>query len=591
MSAIAVLALGLFTTACGETDEEFTLTDPPRGKVASVRDDSTLVSDTLVANRGGSAKVGVQVLDKTGAPVAGVRVLFAIPDSTSWRSVTTDANGRAQTTIVVDSIGAQTILPAGEAGRINLTSAFVDPKEWDGSGTAAPVALVTAPARYKRLAPMEIVTGGVQTIAAGAIAATIRVRLKDEFGKPVVNASVGATPLTSASDLSSLTTNFTAATSAGTSSQGEVLFQWAPGNRIGVNRLAIRVNTAVGYALGTSDTVVVVTQTVPADAQFIMYRKDTVGTGLPPAVVGICRRIPVGVVFRMPRPGQPGQFADLIGATNQITITRPAGTARCPNTSADITTSITDAAGLETHTITVGGNAGTTTVAGAMGGKNASVGIAGARFPSAFTFSDTIRVGLNVAQTQAVTVSVTDTVGNAMTSMALTTGTLGGSSPVAMTDDESVFWISATNYSTNTSGAFTVNGVRVTTVIEPGLKMFFVPTSTVTGVQLVRVPVKMTLPANATMVFAATPPTTVLAGGLWTVTVRSRTPSPVIAMAGMKVTATRTSGPATVAAQEQFASGVNGDAVFSYNFTVKGTYTFQFRSSYFPILSATVTVQ
>ena len=136
--------------------------------VSAVTNGQTGVAGTVLAQ-----PVGVLVVDQNGAPFANATVTWTVTaggGSVASPTSVTDATGTATVAFTLGSTVGVDSLEASIAGG---ESAFITATATAGPATA-----------------MQIMSGGTQSVAAGSTTAPLVVKLADQFGNPVPNATV-----------------------------------------------------------------------------------------------------------------------------------------------------------------------------------------------------------------------------------------------------------------------------------------------------------------------------------------------------------------------------------------------------------------
>lgn len=189
----AMLAASAVLAACSSNDNTTTLTASAVGVISG---------NAQTAAAGGTLALPlvVKVTDQNGAAMSGVTVNFTASGGASLRSATatTDASGQAtdSVTIIGNVAGADTV--TASVSGVTTSAIFTY------TATAGAAAAVT------------VVSGNNQSATAGtALAASMVVKVTDQFGNPVSGATVDWTTTGGLLTSAQTTTDATGQTSAG----------------------------------------------------------------------------------------------------------------------------------------------------------------------------------------------------------------------------------------------------------------------------------------------------------------------------------------------------------------------------------------
>ncbi len=321
-----------------------------RGSVVLTATTPTGISDTLsavvtlpaasIVLVSGGAQIGtvgaalsspaiVQVNAADGAGVAGVAVTFAAPigGTVGTTTATTDANGRASTTMTLaTTVGTQSFLATAASFNIPI-----------------PATAVAGPAS----AATSLITSNVATIKAdNTTSATITVQAKDQYGNTITNGGAAVKLTTSLGQFGSIGAVTTIdATDLGSGKYSAQLFSSRSGT-------ATITGTVGGTAIATPAAVVTVTALPPAAIVLVSGggQNGTVGAALTaPAVVQV-------------------NAADGTGLPDvAVTFAAPSGA------SVGTATATTDANGRASTTLTLATGAGTQSFSATAAGFNVAI--------------------------------------------------------------------------------------------------------------------------------------------------------------------------------------------------------------------------
>jgi len=164
MVGVAVLAL---VNACSDSNSTAPLV------ATTITASAATNGQTGAAGTALAQPVGVLVVDQNGAPFANATVTWTVASgggSVASPTSVTDATGTATVVYTLGTVAGVDSLEASIAGGEN--------------------AFITAMATAGPASAMQVVSGGAQSVTAGSVTAPLIVKVADQFGNPVSNASV-----------------------------------------------------------------------------------------------------------------------------------------------------------------------------------------------------------------------------------------------------------------------------------------------------------------------------------------------------------------------------------------------------------------
>lgn len=347
----------------------------------------------LVSGNNQSATVGtaltmpfvVAVTDDNGNPVAGTAVTFAVATgggSLSATSVTTNAQGQAQTKLTVGSAAGMNTVTATRAGLTGSPVTFV---ATGTTGTATQIA---------------VVSGGNQSATVGSTLNPFVVVVKDAAGNPVDGFSVAFTVVSGGGSLSAL--------SILTNAQGQAQTTLTLGSTAGTN-------TVTANATGLTGSPITFTATGTAGAA---TKLSIISGNNQTAKVGTALTNPF-VVKLEDANGNP-----VSGAAVNFAVTAGGGTLSAA-------TATTNAMGLAQSTLTVGTTVGANTVTASKSGLpvvtfNASA-TSGTASQIALVSGNNQSAPVGTALASPFVVAVKDANGNAVSGFSVTFSVVTGS--------------------------------------------------------------------------------------------------------------------------------------------------------------------